>query len=78
MLGKVRRCLDCLTSNFLTCAWLSRHKGALRTSMLDLHDSASANIYCTHAAGAVITPEAMRLFGNRFQLQRGLRSSRRC
>lgn len=36
--------------------------------MLDLHDSASAEIYCT-LGGAVISPKTAHLLGERFGLQ---------
>lgn len=36
--------------------------------MLDLHDSASAEIYCT-LGGAVVSPKTAHALGERFQLQ---------
>ncbi|EKM58173.1 uncharacterized protein PHACADRAFT_252272 [Phanerochaete carnosa HHB-10118-sp] len=48
---------------------LGRHREALSALVLDLHDSASAEIYCT-LGGAVISPKVAHLLGERFQLQR--------
>ncbi|GJE85460.1 hypothetical protein PsYK624_015390 [Phanerochaete sordida] len=47
---------------------LGRHREALGTLVLDLHDSASAEIYCT-LGGAVISPKAAHALGERFNLQ---------
>lgn len=38
------------------------------TLVLDLHDSASAEIYCT-LGGAVVSPKTAHSLGERFQLQ---------
>lgn len=47
---------------------LGLHREALSTLVLDLHDSASAEIYCT-LGGAVVSPKAAHSLGERFQLQ---------
>ena len=68
VLGKVWHLPDCPTTISLTYAQLGRHREALSTLVLDLHDSASAEIYCT-LGGAVISPKAAHSLGERFQLQ---------
>ena len=47
---------------------MGRHREALRTLVLDLHDAASAEAYCT-LAGAVVAPRAAHALGERYGLQ---------
>ena len=68
ILGKVRIMIASQLLFSTDREQLGRHRDALRTLVLELHDSASAEAYCT-LAGMVISPKIAQSLGERFRLQ---------